>query len=646
MPSIISTSVSALKLTRISPNVPQILLIKVTFVGIKKACLLLTLALLMASPAQSQTPALRSAVIIGLSQYGANTGATTLEGVPHDVESAKRIAAAMGIPANQIRLVRDQDATKERILQEIRQLGERTRDGGRSFIYFSGHGTRYWDPSVNGCVEGLLTHDGQAITNAELAQATQKVTAGADKVITMIDACHSGGVTSGKAGTRSIGGIEFKPKFTFKASSAADACSQPSNLKTRSLLGEATRLGALQENVVQITSSRPEEVSFDEPGKGGLATQGVRDCLLGKAVDKDGSGAVSLAEIQQCAQAFIDSRLKGVKDLTPHHVSVSGNRNLIPVALQRPAATQVASATPSPTLSVTTSMTSVPTATATAAPAPTSPARPPASMTANPASNSTAAPAPAAPPSTASRPPSNPVAPVTQSPVAPAVTASTVPTAGPPTAVSPSPAAQRPEPAATAPTAAPTPPAASTPALAQAAPAPAAPAAPEPMLASLATLTDIEQQRDPRIVLDVKLSKSVLKIGKDALDLSIKSSHDGYIYLVLLGSDRKSFYVLYPNGLDKDNRIKAGQTRRLPRPDWQLEAAGPPGTDHLLVMVSSSPRQIDRLTMAEPSATNPFTFALNEIGGRTALINFLVHNKDGEGSERFGAKLLTLKEVL
>ena len=643
MPSIISTSVSALKLTRISPNVPQILLIKVTFVGIKKACLLLTLALLMASPAQSQTPALRSAVIIGLSQYGANTGATTLEGVPHDVESAKRIAAAMGIPANQIRLVRDQDATKERILQEIRQLGERTRDGGRSFIYFSGHGTRYWDPSVNGCVEGLLTHDGQAITNAELAQATQKVTAGADKVITMIDACHSGGVTSGKAGTRSIGGIEFKPKFTFKASSAADACSQPSNLKTRSLLGEATRLGALQENVVQITSSRPEEVSFDEPGKGGLATQGVRDCLLGKAVDKDGSGAVSLAEIQQCAQAFIDLRLKGVKDLTPHHVSVSGNRNLIPVALQRPAATQVASATPSPTLSVTTSMTSVPTATATAAPAPTSPARPPASMTATPASNSTAAPAPAAPPSTASRPPSNPVAPVTQAPVAPTVTASTVPTASPPSAVSPSPAAQRPEPAATAPTAAPTPPADNTPALAQAAPAPAAP---EPMLASLATLTDIEQQRDPRIVLDVKLSKSVLKIGKDALDLSIKSSHDGYIYLVLLGSDRKSFYVLYPNGLDKDNRIKAGQTRRLPRPDWQLEAAGPPGTDHLLVMVSSSPRQIDRLTMAEPSATNPFTFALNEIGGRTALINFLVHNKDGEGSERFGAKLLTLKEVL
>lgn len=603
--------------------------------------ILLALTLLTAWPAQSQTqPALRSALVIGLSQYGPNTGAATLEGVPHDVESAKRIAMAMGIPADQIRLVKDQQATKANILEEIRKLGERTRDGGRSFIYFSGHGTRYWDPSVNGCVEGLLTHDGQAITNAELAQATQKVTAAADKVITMIDACHSGGVASNKAATRSIGGIEFKPKFTFKASGGADACSQPSNLKTRSLLGETTRLGALQENVVQITSSRPDEVSFDEPGKGGLATQGIRDCLLGKAADTDGSGAVSLAEIQQCAQAVIDQRLKGVKDLTPHHVSVSGNRNLIPVAQQRPV--QVVATAPSTPSVVPPAMTVTP------APAQAAPSKPPASVTtAQNTASATAAPTtpttsrpPAAPQPPAAAPPVTPPAIATAPVAAPTSTASVaVPVAAPAESATQRPnkppfAAQRPGQAP-----------AEAPAQATATASPAAPV-PEPMLASVATLTDIEQQRDPRMVLDVKLSKPVLKIGKDALDLSIKSSHDGYIYLVLLGSDRKSFYVLYPNGLDKDNRIKAGQTRKLPRPDWQLEAAGPAGTDHLLVMVASSPRQIDRLAMTEPSATNPFTFALNEIGGRAALINFLVHNKDGEGSERFGAKLLTLKEVL
>lgn len=549
----------------------------------------------LACTAGAQTGhASRSALVIGLSQYAPSSGAPALDGVPYDMDSAKRIALAMGIPVSQIRVIQDQQATKANILEEIRQLGERTREGGRTFIYFSGHGTRFWDPSVNGCVEGLLTHDGQAITNAELAQATKKVTDNADKVITMIDACHSGGVATQKVGTRSIAGIEFKPKFTYKASSAADQCSKPSNLKTRSLLGESTRLGALQENVVQITSSRPDEVSFDEPGKGGLATQGIRDCLLGKATDSDGSGAVSLAEIQQCAQNIIGQKLGGAKDLSPHHVTVSGNRNLIPV--QRPQPAAVAAAMPA------------------TAPAPVSvptPAAPPSSAV---AVASPVQAAPAAAPAAPAKPP-EPVKP------APAVAVAPAPVATPPAA----PVAVSPAPAPVAEAAPPTP--------------------PEPMLASLATLRDIQQQSDPRLVVDVKLSKPVLKIGKDALELTVKSSQDGYIYLVLLGSDRKSFYVLYPNGLDRDNKIKAGQARKLPRPDWQLEAAGPAGEDNLLVMVTASPRKIDRLEMAEPSAKNPFTFALNEIGGRAALINFLVHNRDGEGSERFGAKLLTLKEV-
>jgi hypothetical protein len=165
----------------------------------------------------------------------------------------------------------------------------------------------------------------------------------------------------------------------------------------------------------------------------------------------------------------------------------------------------------------------------------------------------------------------------------------------------------------------------------------------EPILASLATLKDIEQQRNPRRVVDVKVSKPAMKIGKDSLDLSIKSSHDGYIYMILLGSDAKSFYVLYPNGLDKNNVIKAGQTVRIPKPDWEVKAVGPIGTNNLLVMVSDSPRKLNTLTMAEPTSAEPFTYALNDIGGRSALISFLT-SSDGK-SESFGAKLVAIKEV-
>ena len=64
--------------------------------------LLALTAMHMASAgAQAQTPAAaRSALVIGLSQYAASTGAATLEGVPHDVDSAQRIAKDLRIVFN------------------------------------------------------------------------------------------------------------------------------------------------------------------------------------------------------------------------------------------------------------------------------------------------------------------------------------------------------------------------------------------------------------------------------------------------------------------------------------------------------------------------------------------------------------------
>jgi hypothetical protein len=496
----------------------------------------------------------RTALIIGIGVYD-RLEIPALAGVKEDMVSAMAITKAMGIPAKNTRILRDQQASKAGILEALRELSETTAEGARTFVYFSGHGTRWQDPQAGGCVEGLLSYDYQVITNSEIAAITKKLSDKADKFMSMFDACHSAGVAP-KLATRSVGEVSFAPKFFMKAGAGANACSQPSNLRTRGLLGESTRLGALPENFVQITSSLSTEVSFDEPGKGGLATQAVRDCLLGKASDTDSSGAVSMAEVQQCAQQIINLKLKGAVDVSPHHVTVSGNRNLIPV--QRP--------------------------------------KPPAA---------TAAPQVAA--------------------VSPAVQAPALTPAPPPPGASP--------PVTTAPVPTPVP------------PAPVKPPKPEPALASLATLKDIAQQRNPKRVVNVILSKPTLKIGKDELDFKVTANHDGYVYLVMLGSDAKSFYILFPNGLDGDNRISAGKPLRLPKPDWAVKAAGPAGTDQLLVMVSDSPRKLDGLTLAEPTATVPFTYTLNTLGGRSALIDFLTGSGIDGKSESFGAKLLSLKEV-
>ena len=251
----------------------------------------------------------RVALIIGVSEYAPEVRANALGGVKHDMDSAQKMALAMGVTPDRMVFLRDAQATKAAIMAQLRDMGQKIPQGGRALVYFSGHGTRYMDREAGGCVEGLLTYDGQTITHNEFAKATQALSQKADKVIAMMDACHSGGVAAQAQRTRNVlGSDRLSAKFHLKADTGSDQCATPSNMRTRGLLGEVTRLGAIQENFVQITSSLPDEVSFDEAGKGGLATQGLRDCLLGQAQDLDGSGAISLDEIRMCAQNFVDRR--------------------------------------------------------------------------------------------------------------------------------------------------------------------------------------------------------------------------------------------------------------------------------------------------------------------------------------------------
>jgi hypothetical protein len=295
-------------------------------------------ALTGAHGAQTET---RTALIIGISTYS-NPEVETLQGVPEDMKSASAIANAMGIAPQNTVVLRDGQATKVGILAALRQLAERTGDGARTFLYYSGHGTRWQDPQSGACVEGLLTHDFQVITHQEIAAVTKRLSDKADKFISMFDACFSGGVAPTL--TRSMTARNFRPKFFAKG--GGDAC-KATNLMTRSLLGEATRLGALPENMVQITSSLQTEVSYDIPGQGGVATLGMRACLLGQAKDADGSGAITMREVEQCAQTEVNKLLGG----SMQHVTVSGSRNLIPVSRPPAPAVQIAAAEQKPPVS-------------------------------------------------------------------------------------------------------------------------------------------------------------------------------------------------------------------------------------------------------------------------------------------------------
>jgi Caspase domain/Domain of unknown function (DUF4384) len=493
-----------------------------------RAALLLLAAAALALPAWGQGPArnTRHALIIGIGEYN-DAEIPTLKGMKHDIASARRMAAAMAVPEANQRLLRDGEATAERIRDEIAQLNRRVADGDRVFIYYSGHGTRWHDSTAtttDGCTEGLMAADGKVLTNAELGQRLAPISQRADKMLVFYDACFSGGVAGAPFRTRSlvVGGEQVTPKFT--RAGAPAQCSQPSNFRTRSLALVMQQERALPENVVHVAASRPDEVSFDSSAIGGFATASWRDCLLGEAKDLDGSGAITVDEVTRCAQAKVTAGLAGQPGILGQQMTVAGNGSFVPAWMGAGFA---------------------------------------------------------------------------------------------PVAV----------------------------------PAAAAPAVPPRSATPAEILHELHGQRDGarRVVATTRQQR--LKIGTDPLALDITAARDGHLYVALAGSDGTSLYLLYPNELSGDNRVKAGQRVSLPGKGWEVIAGGPEGTETLLVLVTDAPRDLRGLAQEK---TGPFVRTLLDGDGRAKLQTILAGGTPGAGcgkpgaascSDAFGSALLTVQAV-
>jgi serine/threonine protein kinase len=83
--------------------------------------------------------------------------------------------------------------------------------------------------------------------------------------------------------------------------------------------------------------------------------------------------------------------------------------------------------------------------------------------------------------------------------------------------------------------------------------------------------------------------KSEVSIGKDKLAFEVRSKRDGFVYVFLLSSGGEMF-LLFPNLLDKYNKITAGSPLSLPRASWPMDAGGPAGTNQFAVLVSEHER--------------------------------------------------------
>jgi hypothetical protein len=115
---------------------------------------------------------------------------------------------------------------------------------------------------------------------------------------------------------------------------------------------------------------------------------------------------------------------------------------------------------------------------------------------------------------------------------------------------------------------------------------------------SAATLEDIRQAASPAIRVELQTRRQLV-INQDPLDITVRSNRSGYLYLLHVGSDGRTFNLLFPNDLDQNHYIQAGATVQLPRPHWRVRAGGPVGESHVMAIVTESKRDFPPLANKE-----------------------------------------------
>jgi serine/threonine protein kinase len=215
-------------------------------------------------------------------------------------------------------------------------------------------------------------------------------------------------------------------------------------------------------------------------------------------------------------------------------------------------------------------------------------------------------------------------------------------------------AASQPGTALTAPPAA-----ASTPAIALTAAAstpvttptpPAMPATRDPFTTA-AALEDIVRNADPLMAVNTITNKSQVTIGKDKLLFQVKSSTPGYLYVYLAGTDANHFYLLFPNALDNNNRIEANKLVELPRKGWHITADGPAGVDHIVTLVSPTPRDLSKLGLNTADSIPEFDMAkatkawAEHKGPGSPFVGPAICEGSAPCDQSYGASLVHIEEV-
>ncbi len=143
----------------------------------------------------------QKALLVGINNYP--DPENNLSGCHNDVFRMSEVLQEMGFAPEEIRVTLDDRATSKNVRERMKWLLDDAQDGDTRFFYYSGHGARI--PASHDELESdhkdecLVTYDfdwtrEHAYTDKEFLETYSQLSYGVN-FITMLDCCHSGGMS-------------------------------------------------------------------------------------------------------------------------------------------------------------------------------------------------------------------------------------------------------------------------------------------------------------------------------------------------------------------------------------------------------------------------------------------------------------------
>lgn len=164
-------------------------------------------------------------------------------------------------------------------------------------------------------------------------------------------------------------------------------------------------------------------------------------------------------------------------------------------------------------------------------------------------------------------------------------------------------------------------------------------------------LEQLYDLRTPDSPVTVSLDKAEVKIGKGKLTFRIQSEKSGYLYILMVGTDKNHIYLLFPNALDRNNKVTGGKEISLPRPGWTMTAGGPPGINHFVALVSDHPREFSKVELSKAGAFSEFSalkvesLMRSHTGDSAVLAGTPLCTTTADCSSAYGAARFAIAEV-